>query len=131
MCYYNFYGVECYELIDLFLQPAKKEEGFYLGNVIKYIYRAGNKQVDTEYSDIEKALVYFKKFLNMKSKSYIDNFQLRISYEKYNNYCKCFTSMPKYKYDFFSQLLFCGLTGQWHLGEIYNILKDNVEEVIK
>lgn len=130
MTYYNYYGIECYELLQLFLQPAKKEQGFYLGNVIKYVYRAGIKDNEDEISDIKKALTYFENFLSVVSNGYKQNFQVEISFVKYVSLIKIFHSMPYYKEVFFLQLLYCAISGKWKgIEEIYRTLQTNTKEL--
>ena len=42
------------------------ELGFHLGNVVKYISRAGKKESDTMIQDLEKAQWYLTKFIELK-----------------------------------------------------------------
>lgn len=129
MSYYNHYGVECFDLIKLFLKPANQEEGFYLGNVIKYVYRAGIKDVENEITDIDKALDYFDRFLKLVTNPYNgnrfnDGFRVDLSYTDFITFVNCFENMPLYKKDFFLCLLYCAFTGKWEgLKVIYKTLK--------
>ena len=53
----NYYGGEnnTYEAIKVILAH---DLGFCLGNVVKYVLRAGKKNKDTEIQDLEKARNY-------------------------------------------------------------------------
>lgn len=131
MSYYNYYGVECFDLINLFLRPANHEEGFYLGNVIKYVYRAGLKDKENEINDIKKALDYFDRFFKI---AFISNYEkdckARMSVVKFITIMECFDNMPTYKKVFFLQLLYCAITGKWEeLKEVYKTLQLNTEEL--
>lgn len=130
MSYYNYYGMECLDLINLFLQPAKHVEGFFLGNVLKYVYRAGLKHQETEIIDIKKALDYFDRFFKFAIISgYKEDYKISMSYITFITIIDCIENMPTYKKVFFSQLLYCALTGKWEgLKEIYTTLKTNVQK---
>lgn len=58
----NHYGGEnsTYEVFNV-LEAWGLDKDFYLGNVIKYIARAGKKDVTKELEDLEKAEVYLKR----------------------------------------------------------------------
>lgn len=49
-----------YEVFNV-LEAWKLDKDFYLGNVIKYIARAGKKDATKELEDLEKALVYLQR----------------------------------------------------------------------
>ena len=49
-----------YEVFNV-LEAWKLDKDFYLGNVIKYISRAGKKDATKELEDLEKALVYLQR----------------------------------------------------------------------
>jgi hypothetical protein len=49
-----------YEVFEV-LEAWGLDKDFYLGNVIKYVARAGKKNKSTEKEDLEKALVYLQK----------------------------------------------------------------------
>ena len=78
--YYNKTDIECIEIIEL--MP------FCLGNAFKYVYRAGFK--DDEREDVEKAIYYLNRQLNIKYKP------------RYSRYLDCdflqnFEAFPKWK----------------------------------
>ena len=52
--YYNKNGIEVFDIIDAY------HLDFYLGNVVKYICRAGKKDASTKRQDLRKAIVYLK-----------------------------------------------------------------------
>jgi hypothetical protein len=60
----NYYGEKdsIYEVFNV-LEAWKLDEDFYLGNVIKYIVRAG-KKTNTKKEDLQKALVYLQRRIN-------------------------------------------------------------------
>lgn len=43
------------------LEEWKLDKDFYLGNVVKYVARAGKKNKSTEKEDLQKALVYLQR----------------------------------------------------------------------
>lgn len=49
-----------YEVFNV-LEAWGLDKDFYLGNVIKYVARAGKKNKSTEKEDLQKALVYLQK----------------------------------------------------------------------
>lgn len=49
-----------YEVFEV-LEAWGLDKDFYLGNVIKYVARAGKKNKSTEKEDLQKALVYLQK----------------------------------------------------------------------
>jgi Protein of unknwon function (DUF3310) len=49
-----------YEVFNV-LEAWKLDKDFYLGNVIKYIARAGKKDPAKEKEDLQKALVYLRR----------------------------------------------------------------------
>jgi hypothetical protein len=49
-----------YEVFKV-LEAWELDKDFYLGNVIKYVARAGKKNKFTEKEDLQKALVYLQK----------------------------------------------------------------------
>ena len=58
----NHYGVKdsVYEVFNV-LEAWGLDKDFYLGNVIKYVARAGKKSKTTEKEDLQKALVYLQR----------------------------------------------------------------------
>lgn len=48
-------AIEVFDIIDQFV-----DGDFYLGNVLKYVCRAGKKSKETKKQDLEKALHYIK-----------------------------------------------------------------------
>lgn len=48
-------SIEVFDVIDQFV-----DGDFYLGNVLKYVCRAGKKSKETKKQDLEKALHYIK-----------------------------------------------------------------------
>ena len=58
----NHYGGKDnpYEVFNV-LEAWKLDKDFYLGNVIKYLARAGKKNKTTEKEDLQKALVYLQR----------------------------------------------------------------------
>jgi len=58
----NYYGGKDnpYEVFQV-LEAWGLDKDFYLGNVIKYLARAGKKNKLTEKEDLQKALVYLQK----------------------------------------------------------------------
>jgi len=48
--HYNWFGIECMEVVKHF--------DFVLGNVIKYVWRAGYKSTSTRLEDLKKAQYY-------------------------------------------------------------------------
>lgn len=53
--YYNIGKVEVIDFIE------DQKFGFNLGNAVKYVCRAGIKNIDTEVSDLHKALWYINR----------------------------------------------------------------------
>lgn len=53
--YYKANGLEAFDVIDSF------ELNFNLGNVIKYVLRAGKKDGEEKGKDLNKALFYLKR----------------------------------------------------------------------
>jgi len=58
----DYYGGKdnTYEVFQV-LEAWGLDKDFYLGNVIKYVARAGKKNKSTEKEDLQKALVYLQK----------------------------------------------------------------------
>jgi hypothetical protein len=58
----EYYGGKdnTYEVFQV-LEAWELDKDFYLGNVIKYVARAGKKNISTKKEDLEKALVYLQK----------------------------------------------------------------------
>ena len=58
----DYYGGKnnTYEVFNV-LEAWKLDKDFYLGNVIKYVARAGKKNKSTEKEDLQKALVYLQR----------------------------------------------------------------------
>ena len=46
--HYNWFGIECWEVVRNF--------NYHRGNAIRYIWRAGIKNKDSEVQDLEKAV---------------------------------------------------------------------------
>lgn len=60
----SYYDVEgTYEVFNV-LEAWKLDKDFYLGNVIKYVVRAGKKNPNNYKEDLEKALIYLQKRIN-------------------------------------------------------------------
>lgn len=57
--HYNQGKIEVIEFIE------DKELGFHLGNAVKYISRAGKKNVDKTVEDLEKAIWYIKREIEL------------------------------------------------------------------
>ena len=53
-----------YEVFNV-LEAWKLDKDFYLGNVLKYLARAGKKSKTTEKEDLQKALVYLQRRINL------------------------------------------------------------------
>lgn len=53
-----------YEVFNV-LEAWRLDKDFYLGNVIKYLARAGKKNKFTEKEDLEKALVYLQRRIDL------------------------------------------------------------------
>jgi len=49
-----------YEVFNV-LEAWDLDKDFYLGNVIKYVARAGKKNISTKKEDLQKALVYLER----------------------------------------------------------------------
>jgi hypothetical protein len=62
----NHYGGKdsVYEVFNV-LEAWKLDKDFYLGNVIKYVARAGKKSKTTEKEDLQKALVYLQRRIDL------------------------------------------------------------------
>lgn len=58
----NYYGGKNnpYEVFKV-LEAWELDQDFYLGNVIKYLARAGKKNISTKKEDLQKALVYLQR----------------------------------------------------------------------
>jgi hypothetical protein len=58
----NYYGGKDnpYEVFKV-LEAWELDHDFYLGNVIKYLARAGKKNISTKKEDLQKALVYLQR----------------------------------------------------------------------
>jgi hypothetical protein len=61
----DYYGGKdnVYEVFNV-LEAWELDKDFYLGNVIKYVARAGKKNKSKEKEDLQKALVYLQKRIN-------------------------------------------------------------------
>lgn len=57
----SYYNAGKIEVLD-FIQDQKLP--FALGNVVKYICRAGKKSEQTEYEDLQKAAYYLKRYMD-------------------------------------------------------------------
>ena len=62
--YYNTGKIEVIDYIE------DQQLGFHLGNVIKYVSRAGKKDPATEKQDLQKAMWYLEKYIE-----YIDTLE--------------------------------------------------------
>lgn len=58
-------GVECWDVIKDLLGNAGLK-GFYIGNVVKYMFRAGLKDGESAVSDYEKAAVYVQRLITLE-----------------------------------------------------------------
>lgn len=65
--HYNSGNLEVWDFI------AQQELNFFLGNAIKYITRAGKKNKDTYIEDLEKAVNYLNKEIELYKKGVSDN----------------------------------------------------------
>jgi hypothetical protein len=65
----DYYGGKdnTYEVFNV-LEAWKLDKDFYLGNVIKYVARAGKKNPATYREDLQKAIVYLQKRLDSLDK---------------------------------------------------------------
>lgn len=119
---YNYYGFHCIELIDVCCSILDGYSGFLIGNVIKYVYRAGIKTVDYK-QDLLKGLDYLKEFKKLKTSMRIKS----ICNEKFYKYILLFTNMEHYKNKFFSVLLFALTTEDYkNLDRCINILNEQL-----
>lgn len=60
--HYTFGKYEVLDVIEDWNMP------YHLGNVMKYIARAGRKDPDKEIEDLKKAMTYLKRYIDMKEK---------------------------------------------------------------
>ena len=62
----EYYGGKdsLYEVFQV-LEAWGLDKDFYLGNVVKYVARAGKKNKSTEKEDLQKALVYLQKRIDL------------------------------------------------------------------
>jgi len=60
--HYNTGKIEVIDYIE------DKKLGFHLGNAVKYISRSGKKDFSKRKEDIEKAIWYLKRYLELKEK---------------------------------------------------------------
>ena len=56
--HYTWKGVECKKVIEIMTQGLSGEEAYYMGSIIKYLYRYPKK--GTLLSDLAKAEEYMK-----------------------------------------------------------------------
>lgn len=65
----NYYGGKDtnYEVFQV-LEAWGLDKDFYLGNVIKYVARAGKKNANTYKEDLQKAIVYLQKRIDSLEK---------------------------------------------------------------
>ena len=58
----EYYGGKdnTYEVFSV-LEAWQLDQDFYLGNVVKYLARAGKKNISTKKEDLQKALVYLQR----------------------------------------------------------------------
>lgn len=59
----NHYNTGKIEVIDYI---EDQQLGFHLGNAVKYISRAGRKNADTEIEDLEKAVWYIQRYIDLR-----------------------------------------------------------------
>ena len=57
--HYTFGGIEVLDAIEAWRLP------YHLGNVVKYVARAGHKDPSKEIEDLKKAQVYLERYINM------------------------------------------------------------------
>ncbi len=62
--YYNWFNIECADVIEHF--------GYNLGAAIKYIWRNGRKDSDTQIDDLKKAIWYLNREINKINKEQQD-----------------------------------------------------------
>lgn len=62
--HYTTGKIECIDYIE------DKEFGFHLGNAIKYITRAGIKSSATKIEDLQKAVWYINRYIELIKKDY-------------------------------------------------------------
>lgn len=60
--YYNDGGIETIDFIEA------KKLSFHLGNVVKYISRAGKKEANSKLQDLEKAQYYLNRYIELLKK---------------------------------------------------------------
>ena len=60
--HYNQGGIELVQIVDAY------QLGFYEGNIVKYIIRAGNKPDNTKLQDLKKALWYLNYLIKINEK---------------------------------------------------------------
>ncbi len=58
--HYTFGKIEVIDAIEAWELP------YHLGNVVKYIARAGRKSADTELQDLKKAKFYLDRYIALK-----------------------------------------------------------------
>jgi hypothetical protein len=61
--HYTFGAVEVIDAIEAW------GLGYHLGNVVKYLVRAGRKSADTEVQDLEKAAWYLARYIARREKA--------------------------------------------------------------
>lgn len=129
---YNYYGFHCIQLIDICCSILDGYSGFLVGNIIKYVYRAGIKTLDYK-QDLLKALDYLKEFKKVKnaarlrSTSDISLKARNITSEETYKYLLLVSDMEHYKNKFFSLLLFVLVTQNYkNIDNCINILNEQV-----
>lgn len=66
--HYTWRGKECEEIIGDITQGAEGKEAYYLGAVVKYLYRYPKK--GTPLKDLQKAKQYVEMMIKLKEKQY-------------------------------------------------------------
>lgn len=64
--HYQYDGVKCKDLLKYFVQDEQGVSAYYIGNVIKYIFRRNLK--NQKASDINKAITYLEMYLKEYTK---------------------------------------------------------------
>lgn len=121
---YNYYGFHCLELIETSCAILDGYSGFLMGNVIKYVYRAGIKTIDYK-QDLLKALDYLREFMTLNCNIKIESIQDNPI--EYYDYILKFKCMEHYKFKFFSELLYYLVTRRYkNLIKCVNILNNQI-----
>ena len=65
--HYTWRGKECEEIIGELIQGAEGKEAYYLGAVVKYLYRYPKK--GTPLKDLQKAKQYIEMLIKLKGEA--------------------------------------------------------------